>query len=53
MSAKIDSNTLIITVSEYPVVNQLVILGEKRDTFVKEIKKIISLKENKSFIKSC
>ena len=52
VSAKIDSNTLIITVSEYPVVNQLVILGEKRDTFVKEIKKIISLKENKSFIKS-
>ena len=52
MSAKIDSNTLIINVSEYPVVNQLVILGEKRDTFVKEIKKIISLKENKSFIKS-
>ncbi len=52
VSAKIDSNTLIINVSEYPVVNQLVILGEKRDTFVKEIKKIISLKENKSFIKS-
>ncbi len=52
VSAKIESNTLIINVSEYPVVNQLVILGEKRDSFVEEIKKIISLKENKSFIKS-
>ena len=35
VSAKIDSNTLIINVSEYPVVNQLVILGEKRDLLLK------------------
>ncbi len=52
VSAKIDANTLIINVSEYPVVNQLVIIGEKRNSFVEEISKIISLKENKSFIKS-
>ena len=52
VSAKIDSNTLYIKVSEYPRINQLVIIGEKRNSFTEEIKKLISLKENKSFIRS-
>lgn len=52
VSAKIKAKTLIINVSEYPVINQLVITGEERKSFVEEIKKLISLKENKSFIRS-
>ena len=41
VSAKISSNTLFIKVSEYPVVNQLIIIGEPRDSFVEQIQKII------------
>ena len=52
VSAKIKANTLTINVSEYPVINQLVIIGEKRESFVDQIKKLISLKENKSYIKT-
>ena len=52
VSVQIKSNTLIINVSEYPVINQLVILGEDRKSYLEEIKKIISLKENKSFTRS-
>ena len=52
VSARISSKTLFIKVSEYPVVNQLIIIGEPRDSFVEQIQKIISLKEKKSFIRS-
>ena len=52
VSAKIVSNTLIINVSEYPVINQLIIIGEERKSYLEQIKKLISLKENKSFIRS-
>ncbi len=52
VSAKIRAKTLIINVSEYPIINQLVIIGEDRKTFQEEIKKLISLKENKSFNRS-
>ena len=52
VSAKIDANTLFIKVSEYPVVNQLIILGEPRKSFVEQIEKVISLKQKKSFIRS-
>ena len=45
VSAKIDANTLFIKVSEYPVVNQLIILGEPRKSFVEQIEKVISLKQ--------
>ena len=49
VSAKIDANTLFIKVSEYPVVNQLIILGEPRKSFVEQIEKVISLKQKKIF----
>ena len=52
VSAKISSNTLFIKVSEYPVVNQLIIVGEPRDSYVENIQKLISLKEKRSFIRS-
>ena len=52
VSIKIDKDTLIVTVIEHPVVNQLIILGEPKKTLEEQIKKLISLKENKSFIRS-
>ena len=52
VTVKIRAKTLIINVSEYPIINQLVIIGEDRKTYQEEIKKLISLKENKSFNRS-
>ena len=46
------NNTLKIDVQEYPVINQLILVGEKRNKTKEEIKKIIRLKEKSSFIKS-
>jgi outer membrane protein insertion porin family len=48
----IKNNNLFITLEEYPVVNQLVLLGEKSTNIKNEIKKIMSLKEKGSFIKN-
>lgn len=48
----IKENTLFIELTEYPVINQLIISGEKSNKFKDEIKKIISLKEKDSFIES-
>ncbi len=46
------NNILKIDLKEYPVVNQLILVGEKNNNIKKQIKKIISLKEKRSFIKS-
>ena len=45
-------NVLTIDLKEYPVINQLLIVGEKNNGIKRQIKKIISLKEKRSFIKS-
>ncbi len=49
---ELKNNNLIINVKEYPVVNQLIILGEDRNTYKEQIRKLIQLKENKSFVRS-
>ena len=51
---KIDvrNNTLYINLKEYPIINQLVIVGEKTNRYKEQIRKIIKLKEKRSFIKS-
>ncbi len=46
------NNTLTIDLKEYPVINQLIFNGENNRRYVSEIKKLIKLKEKKSFIKS-
>ena len=46
------NNILRITVQEYPVINQLIITGEKKSSTIEQIKKVIYLKEKKSFIRS-
>ena len=49
---KFELNNLIVNLKEYPVVNQLIITGEKSKKFENEIKKLINSKEKKSLNKS-
>ncbi len=46
------NNILKINLVEYPIINQLVIVGEKRKSYVEQIKKLIQLKEKKAFVKA-
>ncbi len=46
------NNKLIIILKEYPVINQLILVGEKKKGNVEQIKKLIQLKERRSFIRS-
>ncbi len=46
------NNVLKIVLKEYPIVNQLILIGEKNNSIKKQIKKNISLKEKRSFIKA-
>ena len=48
----INNNTLVITVKEYPIIQEIKILGIKRQKTVEEIKDEISLKEKNSFNKA-
>ena len=45
VNIKLEKNTLIVNVVEYPVINQLIIVGEKSKKYKEQIKKIIQLKE--------
>ncbi len=49
---ELKNNTLLINLKEYPIVNQLIIIGEKSNRYKDQIKKVIKLKEKRSFIKS-
>ena len=48
----LNNNKLIISLKEYPVINQLILVGEKKKGNVEQIKKLIQLKERRSFIRS-
>ena len=52
VSIEIINNTLTVDLKEYPVVNQLIIVGEKSTKLENEIKKIIRTKEKNSFIEN-
>ena len=47
-----EKGTLTINLKEYPVINQLVIIGESVKKFKDEIKKVINSKEKRSLNKS-
>jgi outer membrane protein insertion porin family len=49
---EISNNTLKIKLKEYPIIDQLVIVGESSKKYKDEIKKIIKSKEKSSLIKS-
>ena len=52
VKVSIVKNELVIVVKEFPFVDQLIIIGEKSNKYKKEIKKVVSTKEKRSFIKS-
>ena len=52
VSVKIENEVLIINLKEYPIINQLIFLGEKIKKIKEQIKKIISFKEKDSFIQN-
>ena len=52
IKVNLKNNVLTISVKEYPFINQLVITGEKSKKYIEQIKKIIKLKEKRSFITS-
>ena len=49
---EIKNGNLKVNLVEYPVINTLILIGEKSNKYKEEIKKIISSKEKDSFIKS-
>ena len=52
VDVSIKGNQLNVKVKEYPIINQLILIGEKKKGNVEQIKKLINLKEKKSFNKS-
>ena len=46
------NNKLKIDLKEYPIISQLIIVGEKSNKYKEQIKKIMKLKEKRSFIRS-
>ena len=52
VNLEIKNEILYIYLDEYPVINQLVIIGEQNNKFKDQIKKIIFTKENGSFIEN-
>ena len=52
VEVKYEKNILIINLKEYPIINQLVLVGEKSKKFKDEIIKIINSKQKKSLNKS-
>ena len=52
VSVDIRNNILYIFLDEYPVVSQLLIIGEKSNRIKDEITKLISIKEKSSFIEN-
>tara|TARA_B100001093_G_scaffold518567_1_gene603893 strand:+ start:1650 stop:3881 length:2232 start_codon:yes stop_codon:yes gene_type:complete len=50
--AEVSNGVLKINLTEYPIINQLIILGEPSNKYREEIKKVIKSKEKDSFIKS-
>ena len=48
----LEQNILKIDLIEYPVINQLILVGEPSKKYSEQIKKLMGLKEKQSFIKS-
>ena len=52
IEVELKNKTLILNLKEYPILNQILILGEPSKKLSEEIKKNLTLKEKASFIKS-
>ena len=52
VSVELNDNVLKVNLQEYPIINELVILGESKSQYRDEIKKLINLKKNGSYIEA-
>ncbi len=52
VKVSLSNNILTVNLKEYPIVNQLIIIGEKSNKYKVQIKKLIKTKEKKSLVKS-
>ncbi len=52
ISINLSNNILKINLEEFPTVSKLIVLGEEKDRILKQIKKLMKLKENVSFSKN-
>ena len=52
VNVKFENSVLYISLKEYPLVNQLVIVGEKTKKLKEQIIKLIKTKKNRSYINS-
>ncbi len=52
INVEVKDNTLFINLKEYPVVNQLLVIGEKSSRIREQIKDTIQLREKNSFIEN-
>ena len=52
INISVSNNTLFISLVEYPVINEIIIVGEKTKKFKDAIKKNIKSKKNGPFVKS-
>ena len=51
VKVSITNNTLNVTVTEYPYINEIIIIGEKSNKYKDQIKKIINLKTKRPLVK--
>ncbi len=52
ITIKLSNNILKIDIEEFPTVSKLIILGEEKESILKQIKKLMKLKENVSYSKN-
>ena len=52
IKVSVSNNTLFVKLIEYPIINEIIIVGETANKFKEQIKKQIKSKKNGPFIKS-
>ena len=52
INVTVSNNTLFIKLIEYPVINEIIIVGEEANKYKEAIKKNIKSKKNGPFVKS-
>ena len=52
INIEVVNNKLLINLKEYPLINEIIIIGEKKTSLKKQLKNLISSKEKNSFIRN-
>ena len=50
INIEVVNNKLLINLKEYPLINEIIIIGEKKTSLKKQLKNLISSKEKNSFL---